>query len=86
MTDLISYLSNYREETPVWLEHYLQGEQITFKDIMSSRVAYYPGSGDDGTLIKVCNISKNVHEVWAQNRMNEGNRIVILCSILPCIA
>ncbi len=31
-------------------------------------------------------ISKNVHEVWAQNRMNEGNRIVILCSILSRIA
>ena len=61
MTDLISYLSNYREETPVWLEHYLQGEQITFKDLMSSRVAYYPGSGDDGTLIKVCNKSHSAH-------------------------
>ena len=31
-------------------------------------------------------ISKNVHEVWAQNRMNEGNRIVFLCSILSRIA
>lgn len=61
MTDMISYLSNYREETPAWIESYLQGEQITFKDLMSSRVAYYPGSGDDGTLIKVCNKSHSAH-------------------------
>ena len=61
MTDMISYLSNYREETPAWLEHYLQGEQIAFKDLMSSRVAYYPGSGDDGSLIKIGNKSHSVH-------------------------
>lgn len=61
MTDMISYLSNYREETPAWLENYLQGEQITFKDLMSSRVGYYPGSGDDGSLIKIGNKSHSVH-------------------------
>ena len=61
MTEMISYLSNYREETPAWIESYLRGEQITFKDLMSSRVGYYPGSGDDGTLIKVGNKSHSVH-------------------------
>ena len=65
MTDMISYLSNYREETPAWLENYLQGERITFKDIMSSRVGYYPGYNQrgncDGTLIKVGNKSHTVH-------------------------
>ena len=53
MTDMISYLKEFREEAPVWLENFLRGEQITFKDVISSRVGYYPGSGYDGTLIKV---------------------------------
>jgi hypothetical protein len=61
MTEMISYLSNYREEEPEWISRYLHGDQITFKDIMSSRVGYYPGSGFDGTLIKVGNKSHSVH-------------------------
>lgn len=61
MQDMISYLKNYREDVPKWLDNYLHGGQITFKDIMSSRVAYYPGSGYDGTLMKVGNKSHSVH-------------------------
>ena len=40
MNDMISYLNNYREEEPEWIARYLRGEEITFKDIMSSRVGY----------------------------------------------
>ena len=58
---MVSFLGNYREETPAWIGRYLRGEQITFKDVMSSRVGYYPGSGDDGTLMKVGNKSHSVH-------------------------
>ena len=58
---MISYLSRFREEAPSWIEKYLHGEPITFGDIMSSRVAYYPGSGYDGTLMKVGNKSHCVH-------------------------
>ena len=58
---MISYLKDYREEVPAWLSDYLQGKQFSFKDIMSSRVGYYPGSGYDGTLIKVGNMSHSVH-------------------------
>ena len=61
MIEMTSYLSNYREEVPSWIENYLSGERITFKDIMSSRVGYYPGSGDDGCLMKVGNKSHSVH-------------------------
>lgn len=61
MTDVITYLSNYREDTPEWIGRYLRGEQITFSDIMSSRVGYYPGSGYDGTLMKIGNKSRSVH-------------------------
>ena len=34
MKEMISYLSNYREETPAWIECYLHGEKITFKNVM----------------------------------------------------
>ena len=61
MVEMISYLSNYREEEPEWIEKYLRGEKLTFKDIMSSRVGYYPGSGDDGCLMEVGNKSHSVH-------------------------
>lgn len=65
MTDIFTYLKGYREETPEWIGKYLRGEQIAFKDIMSSRVAYYPGyyqrCNCDGTLIKVGNKSHSVH-------------------------
>ena len=61
MMYVAEYLSNYREEEPAWIGRYLRGEQLTFKDIMSSRVAYYPGSGYDGTLMKVGNMSHSVH-------------------------
>jgi DNA-directed RNA polymerase delta subunit len=65
MTDIFTYLKDYREETPGWIGKYLRGEQISFKDIMSSRVAYYPGyyqrCNCDGTLIKVGNKSHSVH-------------------------
>ena len=63
MIDMISYLRSFREEVPTWLNDYFLGKQLTFKDIMSSRVAYYPGSGDDGTLIKVANKSHTVHSI-----------------------
>lgn len=61
MIDMVLYLSKYREEIPAWLKNYPHSEKITFKDIMSSRVAYYPGSGHDGMLMKVGNMSHSVH-------------------------
>lgn len=39
MMNVAEYLSNYREEEPTWLGRHLRNEQVTFKDIMSSRVA-----------------------------------------------
>lgn len=65
MTEFVSFLCNYREDTPEWIENILRSVQITFKDIMSSRVAYHPGyyqrCNCDGTLIKVGNKSHSVH-------------------------
>lgn len=64
MTDIYTYLKDYREEEPEWIDKYLRGEQITFKDVMSSRVGYYPGSGFDGELMKVGNKSHSVHSFF----------------------
>ena len=65
MTDIYTYLKDYREEEPEWIGKYLCGEQITFKDIMSSRIGYYPGYYTklecDGSLIKVGCKSHSVH-------------------------
>jgi hypothetical protein len=65
MTDMITYLRNFREEEPEWLKDYFNGKKFTFKDIMSSRVGFYPGYylklHCDGTLIRVGNKSHSVH-------------------------
>lgn len=57
----ISYLSKYEEEIPQWLFNYPNGGKVTFSDIMSERVGYYPGSGFDGTLMRIGNKSNSVH-------------------------
>ena len=56
-----SYLSQFEEEMPCWLWNYKEGMTVPFSEVMSGRVAYYPGSGYDGTLIKVGNKSHAVH-------------------------
>jgi len=61
MQEMTSYLNNYREEEPKWIDKFLQGEQISFKDVMSSRIGYFPECGDEGTLVKVGNKSHSVH-------------------------
>ena len=65
MTDIYTYLKDCCEEEPEWIARYLRGEQITFNDIMSSRVGYYPGYYTklecDGSLIKVGCKCHSVH-------------------------
>ena len=56
-----SYLSKYEEDVPLWLQNYKRGGNVSFEDIMSSKVGYYPGSGYDGTLMRVGNKSCSVH-------------------------
>jgi hypothetical protein len=58
---LISYLSQYKEEMPLWLTKYTDGSKVNFLDIMSSRIGYYPGSGYDGSLIEIGNRSHTIH-------------------------
>ena len=58
---LISYLSQYKEGTPLWLENYAEGSNVRFSDIMNSRIGYYPGSGYDGMLMEIGNRSQTIH-------------------------
>lgn len=55
------YLSNFREETPEWIRSYKPGDKPDFKDVMSGRVGYYPGSATDGNLVSVCSKAHCVH-------------------------
>ena len=83
MMNVAEYLSNYREEEPTWLGRHLRNEQVTFKDIMSSRVGYYPGSGFDGNLVAVANKAHCVHSFLyvdylvkkeeLENKMDKGS-------------
>lgn len=77
MTDIYTYLKDYREEEPEWIARYLRGEQITFNDIMSSRVGYYPGYYTkfecDGSLIKVGCKSHSVHSfLYVDNQVTRN--------------
>lgn len=57
----ISYLSQYDEEMPLWLETYKDGNKVSFSDIMSSRIGYYPGSEYDWMLMEIGNRSQTIH-------------------------
>ena len=61
MPDVISMLAQKPEEMPQWLKDYRPGDRISFRDFMSSRIGYYPGSGYDGCLVKTCNKAHCVH-------------------------
>ena len=61
MIPLYVYLKEYNEKVPEWLMKYQPGDAVPFRDFMSGRVGYYPGSGSDGCLMKVGNQSHSVH-------------------------
>lgn len=58
---MTEYLKTYREDVPQWLAGYSTGDFVSFSDFMAGRIGYYPGSGTDGSMIKVGNISHSVH-------------------------
>ena len=61
MENAISILAQNPEEMPQWLKDYKPGDRVSFKDFMSSRIGYYPGSGYDGCLVATCNKAHCVH-------------------------
>ena len=56
-----SYLSQYKEKVPEWLMIYSVGTKVSFTDILSGRVGYYPGSEYDRNLIEIGLKSQAVH-------------------------
>ena len=57
----INFLRNFAEPVPQWLRDFKPGQPFNYDDFASSRVAYYPGCGDDGHLIRVFNQSGAAH-------------------------
>lgn len=50
-----------KESMPEWLCNYSTHSRVSFRDIMSSRIGFYPGSGTDGMLVHACNIGHVAH-------------------------
>ncbi len=74
--EIHEYLKQYREEIPSWLATYKASDKISFKDIMSSRIGYYPGFGNDGSLLKVGNMSQAVHSFIHLDYLNTRENII----------
>ena len=55
------YLADQKEEMPQWLREYEPGQRVDFTKVLSSRVVYYPGSGDDGQGIRTFNEAEYAH-------------------------
>jgi hypothetical protein len=55
------YLCNEREEMPKWLAEYKLNRRINFKEVLQSRIVFYPGSQFDGQPIKTFNQAHYAH-------------------------
>ncbi len=56
---LKDYLAD--EDIPSWIRDYKKGDRFDVEKFFSSRVLYYPGAGEDGTLISIFNKTHAVH-------------------------
>ena len=61
MRSVREYLQSYEEEIPLWLCEYKPEDKVRLQDVLSSRIAYYPGCGFDGNLITIANKAHCVH-------------------------
>ena len=61
MVSTVDYLKQFAEAVPTWLKDHCPGRSINFDEVRHTRCAYYPGAGDDGSLIKCCNQAQCVH-------------------------
>jgi len=55
------YLRPEQEPMPRWLAEFQPGDKLDFKEIFSSRLAYYPGAGDDGQCVRSFNMAHFAH-------------------------
>ena len=73
MIAIAEYLSQFPEDMPEWLAEYRPADKISFANVMSSRIAYYPGFGSDGTLLEAVNPSHSVHSYIFTDYLNKRN-------------
>lgn len=72
---IVQYLRNHSEKMPEWLERFQPGDRVSFAEVMSGRIGYYPGSGSDGQLIKLGNMSHTVHTYLYVDYLERRERI-----------
>ncbi|MDZ7584247.1 MAG: hypothetical protein U0938_05380 [Thiobacillus sp.] len=59
---LYEYLGNeLREDIPGWLDNFRSGDRFPREQFFSSRVVYYPGSGNDGHPVKLFGSTHSAH-------------------------
>ena len=81
--EMFEYLKLYSEDIPKWLTEYSPSCGISFSDVVSSRIAYYPGFGSDGSMLKVCNMSHSVHSFFHLDYLNSREKVMNEIDRLP---
>ena len=61
LPDLLAVLQPYREPEPRWLGPATEFNRATLDQFLDSRVAFYPGAGEDGQLFSLFGKSRSVH-------------------------
>ncbi len=61
MTTIYDYLRGRAEKMPEWLADYSESDPFPRTEFFRSRVAFYPGSGNDGHAVKVFGSTHAVH-------------------------
>jgi hypothetical protein len=60
--DMGAYLKqNHQEDMPAWLSRAAANKPLNIGEVLSSRIVYYPGYGDDGSSVKLFNQSHSCH-------------------------
>jgi len=67
------YLAQMPEPIPTWLSSFKPGDTFNYRAFFSSRIAFYPGAGTDGHLVKLLGSSHRAHcFVYADYGASEG--------------
>ncbi len=55
------YLSIDPEKMPDWIENYEFGNRFDINEVFNNRILFYPGAGNDGEPIRICNKAHALH-------------------------
>ncbi len=70
-----NYLADKREPIPRWLLHHQKGITPDFREVVSSRVVYYPGSGNDGNPVHLFAGTHSAHVFFYVDYMLGEDRL-----------